>query len=74
MLLIAACAPVQVPVIVTRTPPAELVRLCPREPILPEQFADEAERFSWALNAINTGRVCRAAHDKLSQWEKEPPK
>jgi hypothetical protein len=51
-----------------------LVRDCPREPVLPEQFADEAECFSWALNAINTGRVCRAAHDKLSQWEREPPK
>lgn len=75
MLSTTACAPRQVPVLVTRTAPAILVGQCPREPGFPAGgFADENERYAWAVGAINSGRVCRYAHDGLAQWELSPPK
>jgi hypothetical protein len=67
------CAPVQQrPVLLNRAVPAELVRQCPEEPVLPSAFSDDREQAIWISEAIKAGAVCRAAHAKLSQWVTEP--
>lgn len=61
------------PELVHRPAPAPLVAECPRQPALPATFVDEGERYTWALKAIAAGKACRSAHDKLSEWVKNPP-
>src|ERR1700694_2160877 len=69
-----ACGPVpHRPVLINRDPPAELVRPCPAEPLLPAVFMDDREQALWLSRAIEAGEECRAAHAKLSQWVVEPP-
>lgn len=52
---------------VTRNPPAELVRPCPAEPERSE-FRDDRDLFLWVSRAIEAGAECRAAHEALARW------
>lgn len=55
------------PVMVTRNPPAELVRPCPAEPERSE-LRDDRDLFLWISRALEAGAECRAAHEALSKW------
>ena len=59
--------------LVNRVTPAELVRPCPDEPPLPQEFKDDREQATWLDQAIEAGAECRAAHRGLAKWVAEPP-
>ncbi|MBS0521206.1 MAG: hypothetical protein JSR90_21075 [Proteobacteria bacterium] len=73
-LCLTGCGPAPArPILVNRTPPAELVRPCPAEPAIPAVFMDDREMATWTDQAVESGRECRAAHRALSDWAKNPP-
>lgn len=59
--------------LVARDPPGPELTECRDEPALPETFADEAERYRWAAEAIFAGRDCRARLAALRAWALNPP-
>lgn len=68
-----ACAPApQRPVLVNRAVPAELVRPCPEEPVLPAAFEDDREQAAWLDRAVEAGAECRVAHRRLAEWATQP--
>lgn len=69
---------VEVPVLVDRPVPPELVVPCPRLPPKPAggfpQTAEGLKLFvTWAQKALYAGSSCRALSDRQGQWIGETP-
>lgn len=60
--------------LVSRDPPAELVRDCPDERPMPAVFIDDREMALWISDAIEAGRECRAKSRAQADWMKNPPR
>lgn len=69
---------VEVPVLINRPAPPDLVAQCPRLPPKPAggfpQTAEGLKLFvTWTQKALYAGSACRALSDRQGQWIGEPP-
>lgn len=63
---------VEVPVLVHRDVPGDLIVTCPRIPPRPAKFASDKEAYAWALRWGYAGDACRVLSDKQGGWISSP--